>query len=250
MDGFSFDFNSNDGVLEDEGERPATGYDLRYFKQFLTSPVFTNYRPVIKFTEADDWRNITINQFMITIVYDRLTNWQERIDIMIKWREIAARYEKTLGASVWESNAMFVDQMLSLKQVSLQSGLLTILCMLIVCIIFIQNPLGVLAAVCSIGSIVVGVIGYLYFWDLDLDPASLGAILMSVGMSVDFTAHTIYAYLRKKRHVYENGRNVVVMLNSEFDRMKNCVSSIMYPMFQGGLSTVVCVMPLLCIPVS
>jgi len=247
-DEFSFDFHAVEGVLENEEELPATGYDLRYFKQFLESPIYKHYKPLIKYTDAKDWKDIKINQFTFTLVYDKLSNWQERIDIMIKWRKIADKYQKTLDVSVWESNSMFVDQMLSLKQVSLQSGLLTILCMLIVCIIFIQNPLGVVAAVCSIGSIVVGVIGYLYFWDLDLDPASLGAILMSVGMSVDFTAHTIYAYLRKKRHVYENGRNVVVMLNSEFDRMKNCVSSIMYPMFQGGLSTVVCVMPLLCIP--
>ncbi|KAE9548077.1 hypothetical protein FO519_008711 [Halicephalobus sp. NKZ332] len=245
---FNFDFHSEDGVTKDQGERPATGYDLRFFKGFLSNPIYKHYESLIKYTNASDWENITINQFTLTLVYAGLSDWQGRIDIMIKWRQIASKYEKSLDVSVWESNGMFVDQMLSLKQVSLQSGLLTILCMLIVCIIFIQNPLGVLAAVSSIGSIVIGVIGYLYFWDLDLDPASLGAILMSVGMSVDFTAHTIYAYLRKKRHVYENGRNVVVLLDSEFERMKNCVSSIMYPMFQGGLSTVVCVMPLLCIP--
>lgn len=168
--------------MKDEGDKPETGYDLRYFKQFLSSPIYKHHKMVIKYIDAENWRDIQITQFTFTLVYAGLENWDQRIQIMIKWRQIANNYKNSLETTVWETNGMFVDQMLSLKGVSLQSGFLTMACMLVVCVIFIQNPLGVIAAVCSIASIVVGVIGYLYFWDLDLDPASLGAVLMSVGM--------------------------------------------------------------------
>jgi multidrug efflux pump subunit AcrB len=140
---------------------------------------------------------------------------------------------------------MFVDQMLTMKTFSLQSAALTLACMFVVCAIFIQTPLGVGVAVLSIGSISFGVVGYLYFWGLDLDPASLCAILMSVGMSVDFTAHTIYSYLNREKEIYQNGEKIIIRMETESERVSNCIHQVMYPMTLGGISTVLCVLPLM-----
>jgi uncharacterized membrane protein YfcA len=137
--------------------------------------------------------------------------------------------------------------------------------MALVCAIFIQNPLSVATASGAIGSISIGVIGYLSWWHLNLDPVSLCAVLMSIGMSVDFTAHVSYhfqvhqnhlklhftlfiiTYLFKLSHKREirNGQIVEIPLKLPRDKLYNAIQAIAWPMSQAGLSTVICVLPLI-----
>ncbi|RCN28845.1 hypothetical protein ANCCAN_25409, partial [Ancylostoma caninum] len=65
--------------------------------------------------------NLTIEAFFFNVAYTNVNNWDIRIALMTKWREITDRYPK-LNTTVYESGAMFVDQMLSLKRVTLQVG--------------------------------------------------------------------------------------------------------------------------------
>lgn len=122
---------------------------------------------------------------------------------------------------------------------------MTLACMTIVCAIFIQNPISVLCAVLAIGSISVGVIGYLSWWNLNLDPVTLCAVLMSIGMSVDFTAHICYHLQLKKRQKICNGVIIEMPLNTSRDKLYNTINSVAWPMSQAGISTIICVLPLI-----
>ncbi|KIH59468.1 hypothetical protein ANCDUO_10294 [Ancylostoma duodenale] len=68
---------------------------------------------------ADADRSVSVRKFSLVVVYENNTSWDDRIDLMLKWRAIVDRYPK-LNASVWNVNAMFVDQMLSLKSLTWQ----------------------------------------------------------------------------------------------------------------------------------
>ncbi|KAL3071140.1 hypothetical protein niasHT_033120 [Heterodera trifolii] len=251
---YDFDYFASDNSTEDTdtveaAPRSETGLDYSRMEQFLSSPFHKHFLPFLEFS-PNIKRPITgleqetpVAKFSLLVTFHNTTDWQSRIELMKEWRLVAQRYAD-LNVTVWEANGMFVDQMLSLKTLTLQTTFLTLACMALVCAIFIQNPLSVITASCAIGSISIGVIGFLSWWHLHLDPVTLCAVLMSIGMSVDFTAHTAYSFQLSHRRETRDGRVVLVPLRTPRDKLQHALRSIAWPMSQAGLSTVICVLPL------
>lgn len=58
----------------------------------------------------------------------------------------------------------------------------------------IWNVEAIFCVVLSILSISVGTVGYLHLWNVNLDAVSLISMLMSIGFSVDYSAHICYHF--------------------------------------------------------
>ncbi|KAI6206014.1 SSD domain-containing protein [Aphelenchoides besseyi] len=230
-----FDVIFGDVEPEDVSSGTGTGelkpLDASKLTKFLRSPFYKHWRGFLRV--APD--NRTITKFWFSVGYTNVTGWGDRIEFVQKWREIAARFPQ-LNVTTWEpsGNAMFVDQMLGLKQVAMQTTLLTWTCMAVVCGIFIRNFGTVVVASASIFSICLGVIGALSLLGFDLDPVTVCALLMSIGLSVDYTAHTTSHFQRHRK----TSRNTLECINQSLD-------AIAWPMIQSAVSTVLCVLPLI-----
>ena len=61
-----------------------------------------------------------------------------------------------LGAAIYEENSLFTDQLESMIPQTIQSSIMTLICMAIVCCVFMFNFLTVTIAVASITSICLG----------------------------------------------------------------------------------------------
>ncbi|KAI1722338.1 patched family domain-containing protein [Ditylenchus destructor] len=240
---FGFDYFD---TQKDTANTPAseTGIDFSKLSQFLSSPFHKHHGVFLRLNNDTSPDAVPISKFWFVVTFHNTTSWDERIDLMVEWRRVADNYQD-LNVTVWEVNGMFVDQMLSLKSLTLQTTVLTLACMTVVCAIFIQNPVSVAVAVAAIGSISIGVIGYLSWWHLNLDPVTLCAVLMSIGMSVDFTAHVTYHFQLTYKREMQIGTIVEVPLRSGKDKMYHTIQAIAWPMSQAGLSTVICVIPLI-----
>jgi len=84
-------------------------------------------------------------------------------------------------------------------------------------------------------SIEVGVVGYMTLWGVNLDSISMIQLIMCIGFSVDFSAHTSYAYLAAK-------------VDTPDERVKECLYALGLPIVQGGLSTILGIMVLVLAP--
>ncbi|XGW13823.1 hypothetical protein V3C99_000262 [Haemonchus contortus] len=187
--------------------------------------------------------DILVKSFQFFVVYSKVTDWDIRISLLTTWRNIVDRYPD-LNVTVYEKGAMFVDQMLSLRRVTIQTALLTLLSMTIVCSIFMPNVCSVVTASISIASISTGVIGFMSQMSFDLDPILMACLLMTIGMSVDYIAHIAYHFQVDTKSQIEKGRVVEVRLEGPHQRLEYTIRTVGWPMIQAGLSTVCCVFPL------
>ncbi|ULT80262.1 hypothetical protein L3Y34_010676 [Caenorhabditis briggsae] len=210
--------------------------------EFLKSPFFKHWDSFIHYHYEEG--KIKLDRFMMNVAYDNTSSWDTRIQLMTDWRKVAHNYSD-LNVTVWEPNGMFVDQMLSLGRTATQTGIWTLVCMAVVCAIFIPNPCSIITATVSIASITTGVMGFLSLWSFDLDPVVMAAVLMSIGLSVDFIAHVAYHFQLAHRKEIRNGKIKKIPLKGSTERLEHTLGAVAWPMIQAGVSTICCILPLL-----
>uniref|UniRef100_A0A0K0DJT9 MMPL domain-containing protein n=1 Tax=Angiostrongylus cantonensis TaxID=6313 RepID=A0A0K0DJT9_ANGCA len=86
-------------------------------------------------------------------------------------------------------------------------------------LLFVMNWEAVISVVISITSICLGIVAYLHLWGVRLDAVSLISILMSVGFSVDYSAHVCYHYFAhatEDQHEHMTERTMVRLSRKMF----------------------------------
>uniref|UniRef100_A0A183UFD8 SSD domain-containing protein n=1 Tax=Toxocara canis TaxID=6265 RepID=A0A183UFD8_TOXCA len=235
-----------------------TAFTSQNIREFVKWPEYAHWDAFMRFDEQTN----ALSSFFITVAYHGidLSEPAGRLKLLKRWRAIAKKYSsciQELSVTIYEDEAIDLDLLETLVPSGLQTSIATIFCMALICIIFMQDVATVIIAVGSITSICLGnastskmqnlpitvsmkrVFGLLTLWHIDLDPFSIAALTISIGISVDSPAHITYHYYRSG---YENKRLSI------HSRLRQSLTAVGFPLLQCSWSNILLVLCLCFIP--
>uniref|UniRef100_A0A1I7YD67 SSD domain-containing protein n=1 Tax=Steinernema glaseri TaxID=37863 RepID=A0A1I7YD67_9BILA len=219
------------------GEESSSDFDADELPEFLKWPEYSFWKGFLKLKEADGG-SVELERFFFTTGFSghKLQDWAERGALLARWRADVDGFREEFDASIFSDDALFLDLIEVIPSVTWQSVAATLLCMAVVCFLFMGDLFTVLVASLSISSICLGVFGLLCFWGINLDPIMMSAGVMAIGFSVDIPAHIAFHFYRTR------GDGASVPL-----RLQHTLAAVGFPVVQAGVSTILCVLSLLCV---
>uniref|UniRef100_A0A1I7VYR1 SSD domain-containing protein n=1 Tax=Loa loa TaxID=7209 RepID=A0A1I7VYR1_LOALO len=171
-------------------------------------------------------------RFLVGMKHISKTYYQE--EATKTFREVAERYSSynvTTFSPLW----LFTDQYAIVIPNTIQNILIALAVMIVIAMLLIPQPFCSVWVAFSIASIDLGVIGFMTLWDVNLDAISMITIIMSIGFSVDYSAHITYGY-------------VISAESTPKQRVKTALGALGWPVTQGAMSTILAVVVLADIP--
>uniref|UniRef100_A0A1I8B6C5 SSD domain-containing protein n=1 Tax=Meloidogyne hapla TaxID=6305 RepID=A0A1I8B6C5_MELHA len=192
--------------------------NLPFFLNSIGNP------PTVKFEKTRNG-SINLKAFQFSIVNKGMTEWWNRAVMEEKVRAVLEKYEKRFNASMFDADSPILNMLLTVKIDLIGSIAVTVVCMVLICSLFIAHPAGVCIIGICISSICFTLVGTLSWCGADLDPITMVDVLLATGFSVDYTAHIAHQYYTKQ--------------GSSIERIAQSLD---------GISTALCMVPLVFLP--
>ncbi|XP_036116921.1 patched domain-containing protein 3-like [Molossus molossus] len=144
--------------------------------------------------------------------------------MLLQLRNLAEKCEIPL--KVYNHAFIYFDQYTAITENTIRNVIVASIAMLVVSLLLIPNPLCSLWVTFAITSVIVGVTGFMAFWNVNLDSISMINLVICIGFSFDFSAHISYAFVSSsKPSVNQKSIEALYMLG--------------YPVLQSAMSTVI-----------
>lgn len=180
------------------------------------SPIFTYDINVSSSNEITSSRG-----FIQTIGVSSSSNKKR---MLLQIRGIAENCEVPL--MVYNQAFIYFDQYAAIIENTVRNVMIASTAMLIVSLLLIPHPVCSLWVTFAIASVIVGVTGFMAFWNVNLDSISMINLVICIGFSFDFSAHISYAFISSSEtSVNKKSIEALYMLG--------------YPVLQSAISTII-----------
>lgn len=143
-------------------------------------------------------------------------------DALVFVRNLLAGYPE-YNITCYHYLSPFVDQYLMIYSTTVRNTIVALGIMVVLAVLLIPHPVCGLFMIVSVLSIDVGVSGFLYWWNVNMDCISMITIIIATGFAVDLSAHVSYAYVRAEGTANE--------------RAMKALETLGWPVFQGVMAT-------------
>ncbi|CDW53254.1 patched family protein [Trichuris trichiura] len=192
-----------------------------YALLFLNMPNNEAYRKDIIWEENSSNDRIKAFRFLVGLkAFNSTVSQRETVADMRRIASDNAALNVTTFNKLWP----YVDQYDAILPNIIQECGFGIMCMILLALFLIPKAICSLWVTFAILSVDLGVIGFMTLWGLNMDTVSMITIVMSIGFSVDFSAHIAYAYS-------------IQTAAKPIQRIRYALGQLAWPVIQGGIST-------------
>ncbi|XP_069119204.1 patched domain-containing protein 3-like [Argopecten irradians] len=165
-------------------------------KAFLTSRI--DHANDVIF--SSDGTSIVGSRFYV--ITNDLRESERQGKLMLRMRDIATSSPlPVICFSSWPF--LIFDEYAYSFQVTFQTVGMAIAAIFVVTLIFMPHPLLLACVTATMVLISAGILGFMYYWELTLNAITMINIIMSIGFSVEFSAHICHAYITVDGHTRE-----------------------------------------------
>ncbi|GMT13603.1 hypothetical protein PFISCL1PPCAC_4900 [Pristionchus fissidentatus] len=176
-------------------------------------------------TNTDDMDALNLTSFRFHVGVTDFNGPSDLVKVTTELRDIAARYPD-LNIITYQQSRSIADQLNVILPSMIQNDSVAVVVMVIIALAFIPNPLCTLWITVAIVTIDVGVIGFLSLWSVKLDPISMITIIMSIGFSIEFSAHITHGFMANEDDCGVEERCIEAM------------EKLAWPVIHGSISTI------------
>ncbi|KAM6174055.1 LOW QUALITY PROTEIN: patched domain-containing protein 3-like [Erethizon dorsatum] len=127
---------------------------------------------------------------------------------------------------VYSHAFIYFDQYGAILENTLHNVMVASAAMFLISLVLIPHPMCALWVTFAIGSVIVGVTGFMAFWKVNLDSISMINLVICIGFSFDFSAHISYAFVSSSEPS-ANGKAI------------EALHLLGYPVLQSATSTII-----------
>lgn len=174
--------------------RSSSYYDNSSELNF-TNALRTKFLPVMPFYQNDiifDDTSGLVQESRFFVFSKDTADINHFYDVMPRMRDIA---KGALPVTTYSPAFIFFEQYQTIVPETLQNLGMTVIAIFVVTSIFLPHPVLIFFITITLLMILVGLFGFMYFWDLTLSFLTMIHIIMSVGFSVDFSAHICHGFM-------------------------------------------------------
>ncbi|VDM67213.1 unnamed protein product [Strongylus vulgaris] len=143
---------------------------------------------------TSDYDQLSLVSFRFRIGLNDISTPTDLVMVSSELRNLAKKYPD-LEIFTYQYSRPIADQLNVILQSTIQNDSLAVVCMIIISLLFIPNPLCAVWITIAIITIDIGVIGFLSLWGVKLDPIFMITIILSIGFSIEFSAHITHGFV-------------------------------------------------------